>query len=734
MRELKILPGPARALILAITLAGVAALRARATEVGTWTRSDVVALLALTLATIVVEQFPLPLRHETETENFSLTDAVWTAGLLLVRPGVLTFAAAAGTLIGQLGRRRVSYKVVFNVGQTVLGITAATAVFGVFGVSAPTQPRAWLAGALAMSAYSLPNVAAVAAIIALVERKRFFCVLRPSLGLDVVHAAGNTALGIMAATAWAEDRPFEGLLVVPVVLSWLAYRAWLAGMRERDRTRALYESSRALSGPLEGPVEFRPFLELVCKLFEAPAASLELIQGSGKVVRCHHGTVGGAVGSNSSSERAVGAGGETRARLIPSTAMIGEQDDDQGTLSVYRATPFSESESSVLEAIASQVHTRWENRRLFAESEERRTELADIIGATSDGIFVVSPERRVVSWNPAMERITGFSAPEAQGRLLEHVLGTRLDEDHNTSKSERRGARIDAEIVRGDGTKRWLRLTVNPLFKGDGSLRARVIVARDVTRELEAERMKSDFLATVSHELRTPLTPLKGFLSTLANGIAEDTPEARQEYYRIMINQADRLERLVSDLLEATQIEIAAPTVEVTVIDLAALIADEIRAGAHQYPARIIRKDLPEGPVFARADPVRVSQVLSNLLSNAMKYSLPDRPVAVSLESSGWQASISVKDEGEGIPFGEQDRIFERFHRVDNSSTRRSGGVGLGLFIAKELVEAMAGRLWVESRPGHGSTFSFSLPLAASDLSALGIPLDARHPDVATSV
>jgi PAS domain S-box-containing protein len=710
MRELRSLPGAAQALILAMTLGGVAALAGRAPELARWTRSDTVGFLALTLATLVIEQFPLPLRHETETENFSLTDAVWTAGLLTVRPGVLTFAAGLGSLLGQIARRRAPHKVAFNAGHTVLGVTAATTVFAAFGVQAPAQPRAWLAAALGMSAYFLVNVGAVAAIIALIERKRFFAQLLSSFGLDVVHAAGNTAFGILGATAWTDDRASVVLLVVPLTLSWFAYRGWVTGMRERDRMRALYESSRVLSGPLEAPLEFRPFLELVCKMFEAPAVDLELMEGGQIAVRCHHGTIGEAARPSRPSGD-LEALGETRTRLISHTAPIGEPDAVQGTLAVYRSTPLSDSEASLLQAIASQVNTRWENRRLFAESEQRRTELVDIISSTSDGIFLVSPDHRVGSWNPAMELITGFSAREAHGRMLQHVLGSRLDDD----KMAGHGGTVDAEIVRKDGTRRWVRLTINPMFGRDGTLRARVIVARDVTAQLEAERLKSDFVAMVSHELRSPLTPLKGFLLTLANGTAGDSPAARQEYYRIMINQAERLERLVSDLLEATQIEVGAPSLVVTVIELARLIDDESRAFSHQHPARVIRTDLPEGPLLARGDPVRISQVLSNLVSNAMKYSQKDRPVTVSLEAVGRQATVSVRDEGEGIPLAEQDRIFERFHRVDNSSTRRSGGVGLGLFIAKSLVEAMSGRLWVESRPGHGSTFSFSLPLAIQD-------------------
>src|SRR5439155_1540405 len=136
------------------------------------------------------------------------------------------------------------------------------------------------------------------------------------------------------------------------------------------------------------------------------------------------------------------------------------------------------------------------------------------------------------------------------------------------------GARVeigDVPLVREDGSKRWLRYTRNPIQDRDGELKAFVVVARDITADLETEQLKADFVATVSHELRTPLTPLKGFLSALLQGTVEDTPEAREEYYKIMLNQASRLERLITDLLEVSRIESGKPVVDARPVELSTL-------------------------------------------------------------------------------------------------------------------------------------------------------------------
>jgi signal transduction histidine kinase len=269
----------------------------------------------------------------------------------------------------------------------------------------------------------------------------------------------------------------------------------------------------------------------------------------------------------------------------------------------------------------------------------------------------------------------------------------------------------DALILRRDGSDRWIRYSSSTMPERQGSGTSHVVTARDVTAELEAEQMKRDFVATVSHELRTPLTPLKGLLQSLNKGLVEDSPQARHEYHAIMLRQAERLERLISDLLDVSRFDAGHLPMDAVPVELGALLEREIADSSQLTAVREVRFERPELPVWVVADPLRLGQIVTNLLSNAFKYSPERAPVIVRLTKLEDFALVSVQDRGEGIAIDDQDRVFERFYRVDNGLTQTAGGFGLGLFIARRLAEAMGGGLVLSSRPGQGSTFSVSLPL-----------------------
>jgi signal transduction histidine kinase len=215
----------------------------------------------------------------------------------------------------------------------------------------------------------------------------------------------------------------------------------------------------------------------------------------------------------------------------------------------------------------------------------------------------------------------------------------------------------------------------------------------------------------VSHELRTPLTPLKGFLASLVEGTVDDSLEKRQEYYRIMLRQAQRLERTVNDMLDASQIEAGGLVVDLQPVPLDHVLGRLVREFREQHPTRTVTLGEVGRPAIALADPFRVEQVVLNLLSNADKYTPQDLPISVNAVRTDREVTISVRDRGEGIPSEHRDRIFDRFFRVKDGNGPRRPGTGLGLYIARTLVEAMSGRIWVYSKEGVGTTFSFSLPV-----------------------
>ena len=713
------IPAPAKRLILAVGASGAVILATQVPFAATWSQRDAISCLVLAVMITVLEQFPIHVRFRTETFNMSMTDAVWTAGLLLVKPSVLLLAVGAGAVAGQFLRRRQLHKATFNVGQYMLAVGAGVLVYVAFGSPSAQSSTGWVVAAVAMAVCFLVNALAVALVVALVERKSVLTILAASFGVNVSHWICNTSTGILGAVLWTAEPRALVFLVAPLVLSYFAYRSWVDGVRERDRMRNLYEAGRTLFAPIEADADFRPFLGLVERMLEATRVELIVAEDDRLTVHASDGGV-------SKANLPIGGGmSESLQTYLDSSSapyqvkVIGSADDVRGFLIVYRAAQFSDSEQAVVDALSAQIAVMLQNHQLFFETLEH-AQLVDIIADSSDGIFVLSPEHRVLSWNPAMETISNLAASEVVGRGIDELLDVHAFNDGTQAEGGTLGETGDAVIAGRAADRTWIRYTRNPIRDRDGALKAYVVVARDVTAEMEAEQMKRDFVATVSHELRTPLTPLKGFLTTLMRGTGEDTPEARQEYYRIMLNQANRLERLITDLLEVSRIEAGKSLAAVHAMELSAVIAEQVRELSDSQPDRTIGIRTPKGPVIVSGDPFRVGQVVANLVSNALKYSPREAPVDVSVSVTGDEAVVSVRDRGEGVPSAEQHRVFERFHRVEGGLTRTTGGTGLGLYIARHLVESMDGRIWLRSEPGVGSTFSFALPLATASADELG--------------
>ena len=197
--------------------------------------------------------------------------------------------------------------------------------------------------------------------------------------------------------------------------------------------------------------------------------------------------------------------------------VIGTGGDARGFLVVYRTEPLSDGEQALVDALGGQIAVMLQNHQLFFETLEH-AQLLDIIADSSDGIFVLSPEHRVLSWNPAMENMSGLAAGDVVGRGIDELLDVHAFNDGTQAEGGMLGETGDAVIAGRAADRTWIRYTRNPIRDRDGALKAYVVVARDVTAEMQAEQMKRDFVATVSHELRTPLTPLKGFLTTLMRG------------------------------------------------------------------------------------------------------------------------------------------------------------------------------------------------------------------------
>jgi PAS domain S-box-containing protein len=345
-----------------------------------------------------------------------------------------------------------------------------------------------------------------------------------------------------------------------------------------------------------------------------------------------------------------------------------------------------------------------DNARLY-RAAEARARAAVVVQHVADGVLLVDQDEIIRLWNPAAEQITGLAAAETVGRSPAEVFSPWETIAELVTRSEPRPETQPVEI---NGRELWLSIT------GVGFERGTVFAFRDLTAERAVEKLKSDFVSTVSHELRTPLAAIYGAALTLRR---EDVPlgePQRTGLLEVIASESDRLARIVNDILWASRLESGEMQTTITKCDGVAIARSVVEAARHYIPPKIeLAIKAPKKAPLVAADPDKARQVLTNLVDNAVKYSPDGGKVIVEITVEGSQLRYAVRDQGLGVPPAEQRRIFEKFYRLDPDLTRGVGGTGLGLYISRELVGRMSGRIWVESSGSGGSTFLAELPIAA---------------------
>ncbi|MBI3928333.1 MAG: PAS domain S-box protein [Armatimonadetes bacterium] len=350
------------------------------------------------------------------------------------------------------------------------------------------------------------------------------------------------------------------------------------------------------------------------------------------------------------------------------------------------------------------------NCRLNERLAREKQFLVAVMEEMGDGVLTLDGALRITSFNQAAERITGWSRNELVGQSCAALLGTALGPLESMIEGAEQPRPLEVRVKVRDGVVKDLLMTPSrPHGEGAGGP-ALIVVFRDITAVREMERLRADFTATLSHELRTPLTSIKGYLHTLMHKKAASfSPEKTQSYLAIINNQADHLNRLIMDLLEAARLSSQTLEVHPRPLELRGLLDTVLSEYREAHPSYPIELECA-GPLPILCDPEQIRYVLDHLLSNAIKYSIPGGRILVRCLQEQSMVSVKVKDEGVGIPFDHQEKIFEMYHRVDTGDTRTHYGVGMGLYIARKIVEAHGGSIGVESSPGYGSTFSFLLP------------------------
>jgi two-component system phosphate regulon sensor histidine kinase PhoR len=359
-----------------------------------------------------------------------------------------------------------------------------------------------------------------------------------------------------------------------------------------------------------------------------------------------------------------------------------------------------------------------EGRRLAEiESSQRRQQQTTVdakaqqqvlFNSMLEGLLLLDRTQKIYLANRAFKNFFGQKA-ELRGKTILETL--RLHElDDLVKRVQVEGQVLNHELKLPDLNERWLQVNAAVISNSAGEREGTILVFHDLTRLKQLESQREEFVANVSHELRTPLSLIKGYTETLLDG-ARDNPEVAERFLKIIERNTQRLDLLIQDLLTISALESGRMKLDLQPVELRPL-AEKVLNFLHTKADNKNVKLINELPEFsANADPNRLDQVLANLVDNAIKYGRAAGSVVVGGKKlDDGRLEIFARDDGPGIPPESLPRVFERFYRVDKARSRDQGGTGLGLAIVKHIVQAHGGEVRVESEPGHGATFFFTLP------------------------
>jgi PAS domain S-box-containing protein len=399
-----------------------------------------------------------------------------------------------------------------------------------------------------------------------------------------------------------------------------------------------------------------------------------------------------------------------------------------GVIYVFRAAvnvAFSPDDEQFLQVFADHAAIAVSNARLFEGVLREKQRLDAIIEQSADGVMILDGRWRITTFNRAMEQLTGWPREEAIGRPCAEVLAIQTAQGVNIClvdcPLQRRPPEVNP-VVEGwvtarDGRRRYVQSRYAVQRGPNGEFLGAIANVRDITHRKIEEETQNTFISVISHELKTPVSIIKGYAETLGREDAEWDSTTLRDGLTVIGEEADRLARQIGDLLEVSRLHANGLRLELTEWPLPPLVAQVVERFAGQAGnAFSFELRFPDEAPIVYADYERTRAVLENLISNAIKYSPEGGAIRIAGRPDGDHVIVSVADQGIGIAPEEQKQIFERFYRVDNRLRRETQGAGLGLFLSKAIVEAQGGRLWVDSQPGRGARFSFTLPLATPRL------------------
>jgi PAS domain S-box-containing protein len=400
------------------------------------------------------------------------------------------------------------------------------------------------------------------------------------------------------------------------------------------------------------------------------------------------------------------------------------EDELLGMIYLFRTEyAFTQLDWQFLQGFADQAAVAVRNSRLYHQLETERSRLATIVENSAHGILILDAERRVLVINQAMAAMLGVTPQSCVGKGCQEVLNLQdvqgddiCQMDNFTGFPNRESLHCEGDLQRPGGSRLTVSVTYTPLYDEEERLVNIIVNVHDITRFREEEEIKSTFTSIISHELKTPVALIKGYAQTLARPDAAWDAETARQSLQVIEEEADRLEALINNLLDVSRIQASGLRLDYADVNLERLARKVVEAYRTQTTEHQLEVDFPAALPLVWGDEERLRQVLTNLVSNAIKYS----PQGGLIRIGGWleqpegaadhtRVVLYIADQGIGIPTADLPKIFDRFYRVDSSLRRSTAGAGLGLYLAKAIVEAHGGQIWAHSEAGKGTTFFIGL-------------------------
>lgn len=365
-----------------------------------------------------------------------------------------------------------------------------------------------------------------------------------------------------------------------------------------------------------------------------------------------------------------------------------------------------------------QTFQKLEKEKEVAISEKNR--FNEILSSVIDGVIALDFNKNIIFLNKASEEITGYSASETYGIPIDQMIHLFSGTDEILPQTYCQNSfNQTTKLVGKNGRQTKVNLMTAQI---GGSVQTNlncILILHDVSKEEELEQMKLDFVSMASHELKTPLTSIVGYLSVFLEESRSNLPRESLELLDKAFVAAQQLQTLIQNLLSVNKIEREQLSVTPEPTDSFSIFSkavEDLKSQANQKNIFLTLVPPPQPLPKVLADPIRLSEVITNLLSNAINYTNPGGRVEVAIKTSPKEIMVSVSDTGIGIPKEAMAHLFTKFFRVSNTEQKASKGTGLGLYIAKSIIEKLQGRIWVESEVGKGSRFSFTLPVAVQNV------------------